>query len=77
MLLCELGAVARWFGFIMGWSMFLESLFAAIGTALAAGGYVAFLLNPIKPNLTTTTVAAVACTVVFCCWAAGGEWSAD
>ena len=58
-------AVARWLGFIMGWSMFLESLFAAIGTALAAGGYVAFLLNPVKPNLTTTTVAAAACTVVF------------
>src|SRR6185436_8652586 len=26
-------AVGPWFGFIMGWSMFLESLFAAIGTA--------------------------------------------
>src|SRR5262249_38065563 len=30
-------------GFIMGWSMLLECQFAAIGTALAAGGYIAFL----------------------------------
>src|SRR5258708_28410559 len=33
-------------GFVMGWSMFLECLFAAIGTALATGGYIAFLINP-------------------------------
>jgi ethanolamine permease len=59
-------ALGRLLGFIMGWSMFLESLFAAIGTALAAGAYVAFLFNPINPNLTTATVAGVACTVVFC-----------
>src|SRR6266702_2214398 len=35
-------ALGKGFGFFMGWSMFLEMLFAAIGTALAAGGYVAF-----------------------------------
>ena len=29
-------AVGPWLGFLMGWSMFLESLFATIGTALTA-----------------------------------------
>src|SRR5437588_1141694 len=38
-------AVGPWFGFVMGWSMFLECLFAAIGTAIATGGYIAFVLN--------------------------------
>src|SRR5262245_59373992 len=33
-------AVGPAFGFVMGWSMFLESLFATIGTAIATGGYV-------------------------------------
>src|ERR1700730_13194719 len=32
-------------GFIMGWSMFLEALFATIGTAIATGGYIYFVLN--------------------------------
>jgi ethanolamine permease len=36
-------------GFAMGWSMFLECQFAAIGTALAAGGYVAFLGGLLAP----------------------------
>jgi ethanolamine permease len=36
-------------GFTMGWSMFLECQFAAIGTALATGGYVAFLAGLINP----------------------------
>ena len=31
-------AVGPAFGFVMGWSMFLESLFATIGTAIATGG---------------------------------------
>ena len=34
-------------GFFMGWSMFLESLFATIGTAIATGGAVYFLVNAI------------------------------
>src|SRR5215831_12874495 len=32
-------------GFVMGWSMFLECLFAAISTALGVGGYIAFLFD--------------------------------
>src|SRR5216110_1054787 len=43
-------AVGRPLGFLMGWSMFLECQFAAIATALAAGGYIAFLLNPEQPS---------------------------
>jgi amino acid transporter len=38
-------AVGPWFGFLMGWSMFLESLFATIGTAIATGGYIYFVLR--------------------------------
>src|SRR5947209_1737028 len=38
-------AVAPWLGFVMGWSMFLECLFATIGTAIATGGYIFFILN--------------------------------
>jgi ethanolamine permease len=38
-------AVGPAFGFVMGWSMFLESLFATIGTAIATGGAVYFLVN--------------------------------
>src|SRR5207248_11399864 len=34
-------------GFVMGWSMFLECQFATIATALATGGYLAFLLEPV------------------------------
>src|SRR5438067_7809768 len=38
-------AVGPAFGFIMGWSMFLEALFATIGTAIATGGYLYFVLS--------------------------------
>src|ERR1700691_3519131 len=38
-------AVGPAFGFIMGWSMFLEALFATIGTAIATGGYIYYVLN--------------------------------
>jgi ethanolamine permease len=38
-------AVGPWLGFVMGWSMFLESLFATIGTAIATGGAVYFLAD--------------------------------
>jgi ethanolamine permease len=54
-----------WLGFVMGWSMFLESQFATIATALATGGYIAFLLAPDDPSLTVQTAAALATTAVF------------
>src|SRR5689334_2406190 len=43
-------------GFLMGWSMFLECQFATIATALATGGYIAFLLNPDELNPVVQTV---------------------
>src|SRR5437870_8132018 len=52
-------------GFIMGWSMLLECQFAAIGTALAAGGYIAFLLNPDDPSLSVQIWSALATIGVF------------
>lgn len=58
-------AVGKWFGFLMAWSMFLECLFATIGTGLAAGGYIAFLLNPEHPNRNVTTACALLCALVF------------
>ena len=58
-------ASGKLLGFMMGWSMFLESLFATIGTALATGGYVAFLLNPEQPDRLVTTLCAVLCALVF------------
>jgi ethanolamine permease len=58
-------AVGKWFGFLMGWSMFLECLFATIGTGLAAGGYIAFLINPDHPDKRVTTACAILCALVF------------
>src|SRR5437773_655485 len=58
-------AVNPLLGFIMGWSMFLECLFAAIGTALATGGYIAFLLNPDQPDPLVKVVAGVVTIVLF------------
>jgi ethanolamine permease len=58
-------AVGKWFGFLMGWSMFLECLFATIGTGLAAGGYIAFLANPEHPDRKVTTACAIVCALVF------------
>src|SRR6476646_9025722 len=65
-------AVGPAFGFVMGWSMFLESLFAAIGTALATGGYVYFVLTLLFDTETvkldetlTTTFAALITVAVF------------
>src|SRR5204863_1245216 len=42
--------------FIMGWSMFLESLFATIGTAIASGAYIAqiFPTAEVDPLLVPT-----------------------
>jgi ethanolamine permease len=52
-------------GFVMGWSMFLECLFAAIGTALAAGGYIAFLLDHDHPSAAVKVIAGLATVAVF------------
>jgi ethanolamine permease len=52
-------AVGPWFGFIMGWSMFLEALFATIGTALATGGAIYFLIHLLTPVLAETTVVGL------------------
>jgi ethanolamine permease len=53
-----------WLGFVMGWSMFLECQFATIATAIATGGYIAFLIAPDDPSPPVQTAAALA-TVVF------------
>ena len=54
-------AVGPWLGFLMGGSMLLECLFATIGTAIATGGYVFFILQTLAPGaderLVTTAVA--------------------
>jgi ethanolamine permease len=52
-------------GFVMGWSMLLECLFAAIGTALAAGGYIAFLIDPKQPEPIVKVIAGLATIVLF------------
>ena len=52
-------------GFVMGWSMFLECQFATIATALATGGYIAFLLNPNEPSSTVQVWTALATIAIF------------
>src|SRR5215831_5879841 len=52
-------------GFVMGWSMFLECQFATIATALATGGYVAFLVNPDDPSPAVVVGSALATVVLF------------
>jgi ethanolamine permease len=61
-------AVGPAFGFVMGWSMFLEALFATIGTAIATGGYIYYVLNLFVDGLDeqlTTMVAGLATVVLF------------
>ncbi len=61
-------AVGPAFGFIMGWSMFLEALFATIGTAIATGGYIYYVLNLLFDGLDedfTTTGAGLAAVALF------------
>jgi ethanolamine permease len=58
-------AFAPSLGFVMGWSMFLECQFATIATALATGGYIAFLINPQQPNAVVGVWAALAVVAVF------------
>jgi ethanolamine permease len=52
-------------GFVMGWSMFLECEFATIATALATGGYVAFLLNPENPEPAVRVGVGLATVLLF------------
>src|SRR5262249_30624793 len=52
----------------MGWSMFLECLFATVGTALATGGYIYFILNLLFDDIdkdAARTVAALATVALF------------
>jgi len=61
-------AVGPGFGFFMGWSMFLESLFATIGTAIATGGYIFFILNLLTTGLDqqmVTMCAGLVTVLVF------------
>src|SRR5438876_5067161 len=61
-------AVGPAFGFVMGWSMFLEALFATIGTAIATGGYIYFVIDLLCHGLNkelTTTAAGLATVAVF------------
>src|SRR5438128_3385938 len=44
-------AIGPGLGFFMGWSMFLEALFATIGTAIATGGYIFFVINLLVTGL--------------------------
>src|SRR5882672_9632537 len=52
-------------GFVMGWSMFLECQFAAIGTAMATGGYVAFLFNRESPDPAIELTASLGTVILF------------
>ncbi|MBM4075390.1 MAG: amino acid permease, partial [Planctomycetes bacterium] len=52
-------------GFVMGWSMYLECQFAVIATAIATGGYIAFLINPAQPDPYVETWAALGTVLVF------------
>ena len=52
-------------GFIMGWSMFLQCQFATITTALATGGFIAFLANPAAPSETVAVWTALATVGIF------------
>ena len=58
-------AVGPTLGFLMGWSMYLECQFATIGTALATGGYIAFLVNPAEPSDTVIVASALSTIVIF------------
>src|SRR5436309_64957 len=61
-------AVGPWLGFLMGWSMFLESLFATIGTAIATGAAIYFLIKLLLTGVdedVITAVAGLATVLVF------------
>jgi ethanolamine permease len=54
-----------WLGFLMGWSMYLECQFAAIATAIATGGYIAFLINSDRPSAAIQTAASLVMVALF------------
>lgn len=58
-------AVDSSLGFIMGWSMFLECQFATIATALATGGYVAYLVGNGTPDPDVRLWVALATVAIF------------
>src|SRR5262249_12765216 len=58
-------AVEPSLGFVMGWSMLLECQFATLATALAAGGYIAFLIDPADPDPTIEVISALVTIAVF------------
>src|SRR5438094_7627081 len=61
-------AVGPAFGFVMGWPMFLEALFATIGTAIATGGYIYYVLHLFLEGLDEqqiTTIAGLATVALF------------
>src|SRR5260370_25315844 len=61
-------AVGPGFGFVMGWSMFLEALFATIGTAIATGAYIYYVRSLFAGGVDeklVTTCAGLATVVVF------------
>jgi ethanolamine permease len=61
-------AIGPGLGFVMGWSMFLEALFATIGTAIATGGYIYYVLNLFADGLDEkliTTAAGLATVAIF------------
>ena len=61
-------AVGPAFGFLMGWSMFLEALFATIGTAIATGAYIYYVLALFFDGLDApliTTLAGLGTVALF------------
>ena len=59
-------------GFVMGWSMFLECLFAAIATAIATGGYIAYLIHQDHPSPAVRVAVGLATVLIFCLLQAWG-----
>src|SRR5580704_18814322 len=53
-------AVGPAFGFLMGWSMFLEALFATIGTAIATGAHIYYILALFFDDLDAKLITTVA-----------------
>jgi ethanolamine permease len=54
-----------WLGFVMAWSMLVECLFGTVATALGAAWYVAFLLNPDRPDPAVVVWAGLGTVGVF------------